>query len=273
MNTRVIVFPFDLFGSGGTAEGSRMLADGIREILKDTRRETAFTRAQAFGEKVRIREASFETLESLSGWRRRGRLWARKVFREGDFLLWLGGNHLSALPVYDELAGKEGTLIVQLDAHLDIHHFHDTTSELSHGNFLLHARQPLPDLINVGHRDLLLTNDSIATTFRHTISAIDLAVNPTGCLTRLRELTSEANQVFVDIDCDVFDPTYFSAVTQPTPFGLTPPLVLAVLDAIWSPNVRGLILSEFEPGRDTGDRSLAILLWLLEHLFLRCHER
>ena len=272
MKTQVIVFPFDLFGSGGSAEGSLLLADGIREILRDTRKETAQTRAEAFVDNVRIREASFDTLAALSAWRRRGRLWARKVLREGDFLLWLGGNHLSALPVYDELAGKEGTLVVQLDAHLDIHHFHDTTSELSHGNFLLHARKPLPDLVNVGHRDLLITNETIATTFRHTVSAIDLAVNPTAALEKLGALASSASQVFIDIDCDVFDPAFFPAVTQPTPFGLSPPLVLAVLDAVWSSNVRGLILSEFEPGRDTSDRSLSILLWLIEHLLLRCHE-
>jgi arginase family enzyme len=78
--------------------------------------------------------------------------------------------------------------------------------------------------------------------------------------------------VFIDIDCDVFDPAYFPAVTQPTPFGLAPPLVLAVIEAIWSNKTKGLILSEFDPGRDHNDRSLAILLWLLEHLLLRRYE-
>jgi arginase family enzyme len=152
MNTRVIVFPFDLFGSGGTGEGAHLLAEGVREILKDTRRETTPTRAHTYGDKVRLRQATFETIEALTTWRHQGRKWARRVLSEGDFLIWLGGNHLSALPVYDVLAGQEGTLVVQLDAHLDIHHFHDTTTELSHGNFLLHARQPLPPLVNVGHR-------------------------------------------------------------------------------------------------------------------------
>ena len=51
----------------------------------------------------------------------------------------------------------ESVLIVQLDAHLDIHHFRDCTAELSHGNFLLHVEGRLPPLVNAGHRDQLLT--------------------------------------------------------------------------------------------------------------------
>jgi agmatinase len=74
------------------------------------------------------------------------------------------------------------------------------------------------------------------------------------------------------LDCDVFDPAAFPAVTQPVPFGLSPSLLLRLLDAVWSPNVAGLFLSEFDPGRDRNDQSLAILVWLIEYLLLRRHE-
>jgi len=42
-----VVFPFDLFGSAGAAAGAELLADELREILADNRRETVTTRARA----------------------------------------------------------------------------------------------------------------------------------------------------------------------------------------------------------------------------------
>ena len=157
MKTSLIVFPFDLFGSGGAGAGASLIADEFREILADNRRESAPTRARAYADKVRLREYTFETVEDYANWRRQGRQAVRQALRAGDFLYWVAGNHLGALPVYDELADHpDGVLVVQFDAHLDIHHFRDCTTEPSHGNFLLHCAGPLPRLVNVGHRELLL---------------------------------------------------------------------------------------------------------------------
>jgi arginase family enzyme len=78
--------------------------------------------------------------------------------------------------------------------------------------------------------------------------------------------------VFVDLDCDVFDPAYFPAVTHPLPFGLSPPLLLRFLDAAWSERVRGVAVSEFDPGRDRRDQGLSTLAWLLEYLLLKRYE-
>lgn len=270
--TRVIVFPFDLFGSGGTAAGATLLADELREVLADNRRETVPTRARAYTNQVRIRETAFDTLDACAGWRRQGRQLARQALHGDDFLIWLSGNHLGALPLYDELAGQDDTLIVQFDAHLDIHHFHDTSPELSHGNFLRHCAGPLPPLINVGHRDLLLPAEYVGQYFRKTFAATALALDPVPVLAELRPLAADAGHVFFDLDCDVFDPAWFPAAAQPVPFGLSPPQVLGLIEAVWSPRVRGVFLSEFAPDRDQNDRSLALLVWLLEYLLLRWHE-
>src|SRR5262249_3476045 len=153
----------------------------------------------------------FETTRAYADWRRTGRSAARQVLRRGDFLLWVTGNHLGALPVYDELAAAGGdALVVQLDAHLDIHHFRDCAAEPSHGNFLLHCQGPLPPLVNVGHRDLLLTADHVARYYRRTFPAAELAVDPGPALAELRQ-SRRAARVFIDLDCDVFDPAYFPA--------------------------------------------------------------
>jgi arginase family enzyme len=272
MRTSAIVFPFDLFGSAGAGAGAALLADELREILADNRRERVPTRARAYTNHVRLREFTFETLASYTDWREQGRRAVRQAFRQGDFLLWLTGNHLGALPVYDELAGQETTLVVQLDAHLDVHHFHDCTSEPSHGNFLLHCSGPLPPVVNVGHRDLLLPKDHVRSYYRQTFSAAELALDPGPALKHVSAAAGLAERVFLDLDCDVLDPAFFPAVTQPVPFGLQPHQVLRLIDAAWSSRVRGMLVSEFDPGRDRNDQGLATLVWLLEYLLLRKYE-
>src|SRR6185437_5272569 len=99
-----------------------------------------------------------------------------------------------------------------------------------------------------------------------------LAIDPEPALDELRQMCHIAERVFLDIDCDVFDPLSFPAVAQPVPFGLSSSLLLRLVDAIWSPNVAGLFLSEFDPARDRNDQSLATLVWLIEYLLLRLHE-
>ena len=66
-------------------------------------------------------------------------------------------------------------------------------------------------------------------------------------------------------------PVAFSQA-EPRWFGLTPPLFLQLLDAAWSDRVAGVLLSEFDPGRDRQDQGLALLVWLLEYLLLRRYE-
>jgi arginase family enzyme len=270
--TTVIVFPFDLFGSAGAGAGAELLADELREVLADNRRERVPTRASAYTDKVRLREFTFETLDAYQDWRNQGRRAARQVLRQGDFLLWLTGNHLGALPLYDELAGQKDTLVIQFDAHLDIHHFHDCSSELSHGNFLLHCAGPLPSLVNVGHRELLLRPDYIRDYFDATFPAEQLAVDPAPALEKVRALAAGSRRVFLDLDCDVLDLAFFPAIPRPVPFGISPHLLLRFLDAAWSEQVAGLVVSEFDPGRDRNDQGLATLVWLLEYVLLRRYE-
>jgi agmatinase len=272
MNTTCVIFPFDLFGSGGAAAGAKLLADELREILADNRRETVSTRAQAYTEKVRLREMRFESVDDYQYWRSNGVSTVRRVLNSGDFMFWIGGNHLSALPVYDQFSNDESTLIVQFDAHLDIHHFRDCQTTLTHGNFLLHCAAKLPRLVNLGHRELLLEPKYIGKYYRGAFGAAELAIDPQPALDAIKRQTRAASRVFLDFDCDVFDPLFFPAVSQPVPFGLEPLRLLHLLDAVWSPKVAGVMLSEFDPGRDRDDRSLATLVWLLEYLLLRLYE-
>lgn len=263
----VVIFPLDLFGSAGTGAGAKLLGDAVREILDDTEQETRPCRADVLCGKVRVNELTFDTLADISYWRKRGRQSARQSLKSGEFVLWLGGNHLSVLPVLEELGAE--TLVVQFDAHLDVYAFHDTTQELSHGNFLTRFETPRPRLVNVGHRDLFLTPKEIAETFEVVYPAWELATDTPRIAAELKAKTAMAKRVWIDLDCDAFDPSVLPAVPEPLPFGLLPPTFLALFEAVWSGNVVGLSVSEFDPGRDTRDTGLNLLGWLVEYVLLK----
>jgi agmatinase len=242
-------------------------------MLADNRRERAPTRAKAYSGRVQTRQFSFETLPAYQDWRGRARRLVRQTLRKKEFLLWITGNHLGVLPVYDELAQHaDKTLVVQLDAHLDVYNLSDCTTELSHGNFLLHCAGPLPAIWNLGGRELLLRPEYIRQYYDRVFPADVLAIDPESALRQLRKASQAADRVFVDLDCDVLDPAFFPAVTHPLPFGLTTQLMLRILDAVWTKAVLGLAISEFDPGRDRNDQSLSTLIWLLEYVLLKRYE-
>src|SRR5262249_23217558 len=163
---------------------------------------------------------TFETLADYQKWRDRGRQAIGKAFKRGEFLLWCTGNHLGALPLYDELSrAAQETLVVQFDAHLDIYNLSDCTNELSHGNFLLHCGGPLPAIVNVGHRELLLRRDYIGKHFAKAYSAAELAIDPQPAIEEIRRLSGNARRIFIDLDCDVFDPAFLPGAAHPQPFG------------------------------------------------------
>src|SRR5262249_16865381 len=156
----------------------------------------------------------------------------QQVWKRNDFLCWITGNHLGALPIYDELgSSSKETIVVQFDAHLDVYNLSDCTSALSHGNFLLHCASELPLIVNVGNRELLLRREYSRKFYRQQFSAAELAIDTESTLAGVRDLCQRAERVFFDIDCDVFDPAFFPAVGHPLPFGLAPAVVLRFLEA------------------------------------------
>ena len=267
IRTAAVVFPFDTFGNAGTGDGARLLGDYLREVVEDAELEDQPTRQQAFARALTIDEVPFDTLAELSAWRESGRAVVREQLADGAFLLWLSGNHLGVLPVYDELG--PGDLVIQFDAHLDCYDLHDVTPELSHGNFLRHVSGPKPAVVNVGHRDLFLPAKSIREFFAAAVpaTAFDTAAR------LLAKRIAKARRIWIDIDVDVFDPSVCPGVHHPQPFGLSGLQVLGLLERVWSDKVIGLSLSEFDPGRDVRDASLGLLGWLLEWALLKRHER
>jgi arginase family enzyme len=274
VKSQLVFFPFDLFGHPGTRTGCELLADAVREMLEDNRREKVKTRADAYKNRVNVEEFLFETLNDYRDWRKQAAGTIGPILDSKDFLLWTTGNHLGAMPIYEVLARDHPeAVVVQFDAHLDIYDLADTTTELSHGNFLRHLGRKPPRIVNLGHREQILRPEAIAEFYEATFSAAELHHDPTKALAALEEKTRSAEMVIIDVDCDVFDAAYFPGVAQPEPFGLSPAFFLRCLQVIPWDRVRGLVLSEFFPAHDERDRSLATLLWLVEWALLRNHER
>jgi agmatinase len=261
MRTTAIVFPFDQFGNSGTAAGAELLADALREVVDDTADEIQPVRASAYAAKLNIKEHRFDTMQALASWKETGRRAARQALAAADFLIWLGGNHLGALPLLETL--EPDTLVVQFDAHLDIYNLRDCKPELCHGNFLLHAER-LPRIVNVGCRDLFLTAKHVGKTFEAVFASDRIAADFDGVRRELQVLVAGAPRVWIDLDADAFDPAFLPAVCEPMPFGLSPPQVLALVQTIGFEKLAGLSISEFAPGGDVRDASLNLLGWLLE---------
>jgi arginase family enzyme len=268
VRTQAVVFPFDLFGSGGTAAGAQLLCDALREMIDDTKEEPRPVRQKSFVDSLEIEEVSFDTSAAMADWRSLGQRTAKKALA-ADFVLWLSGNHLGCLPLLETLGDE--TLIVQFDAHLDCYDLHDTHETLSHGNFLRHAKG-LPPIINLGHRDLFLTGKEIRKHFVEAHSAERISIDEAKTIAALRKKVAKAKSIWIDMDVDVFDPPICTAVHSPAPFGLTGLQMLKLIDAIGFDKLRGVSISEFDPGRDVRDASLNLLGWLLEWLLLKRHE-
>lgn len=265
--TQAVFFPFDLFGSGGTAAGAQLLADAFGEMLADNRREKVPTRARAYRDQVRTSEILFEKLSDYDDWRGQARRLIRDAWKHDEFLFWITGNHLGVLPIYDELDRQ--TLVVQFDAHLDIYNLSDCTAELSHGNYLLHVDGPLPAIVNLGSRELLLKPSHVKKYYRWTCPADRLAIDPAPAIRKLKAEVKKARRIFLDIDCDCFDPAYFPAVANPLPLGVSLHLFIRCLDALDWKKLIGVAVSEFDPQCDRQDQSLGTLVWLLEYLLLK----
>lgn len=262
MQTQIVIFPFDTFGSPGTGKGAQLVGDAVREMLDDNAMEDRPVRGLAYQEHVTVEEFEFAGMDDLAGWRGLGGRLAREAMDSGDFLVWVAGNHLGVLPVLEALAGTD-TAVLQFDAHLDCYDLADCETGLSHGNYLLHMENR-PEIVQVGHRDLFLTPEHIEGQFKAAFPA-------ESCTTRVGDILAalgDTTKVWLDIDCDVFDPAFFPGVSQPLPFGLSPREVLALIAAVGNDRVAGVSIAEFDPSRDVRDISLETVMWLLERLLL-----
>ncbi len=226
VKTSAIFFPFDLFGSGGTRAGAELLADAVREMLADNRREKMPTRAAAYaGQGPGPRGCAFDThrATTATGAEGHGKRHGQALDRRR--LPPLGHRQPSrrARPSTTSCRALGDVLVVQFDAHLDIYHLTDCTEgavarQLPHARVPARCRAWLTSAIAICCCDPIMSPAiSTATSRPGTWRLIRRRRSR-----RLRSLPPPPPRVFLDLDCDVFDPAYFpgvgpSAAVRPEP--------------------------------------------------------
>jgi len=270
--TTAIIFPFDNFGNAGTGAGAQLLGDFLNELLDDNDEEDRPMRGNAYTENLFLQQVDFDSMEELADWRSEGRTRLKEAFRHDERVIWLGGNHLSVLPVYEELGGKSN-LVLQFDAHLDVHQMHDVNPNPANGNFLLHSKTAAPTVVNLGHRDLFLPAADVKKHFAAAYSALDVARDLNAVISDVKKRCTKAKRIWIDLDADVFDPPAMPGVHHKLPGGLTLLMLLQVLEQIWdSEKIVGISISEYDPAKDQEGIGANLLGWFLEWFLLKWYE-
>jgi agmatinase len=272
--SRVVFWPFGLFGNPGGEAGVLDLSQALGASLAEHEAEPA-SRLHAVAARTKLEMCEVLEAEDVPRWRRDlHRRFARCLARR-EFAVFVGGNHLVALPVLEAYAERpERACVVSFDAHLDAYDLAAGRERLNHGNFLLHlARPPRLSIVNVGHRDLVLERRRVRDFFDrdYPVEAID--ARPLDALVReLARYLRGFDLVHFDIDLDVLDPSAMRAVGTPMPCGLAPRELVRILDGLFSEKTAGVTISEYDGGRDPDGAGRHFVVFLIERLLLRRAE-
>ncbi len=143
---------------------------------------------------------------------------ARKVVRDGKFLLGLGGEHGISSGLVRAVAGKHKNLsILQIDAHLDLRDSYHN-SRYSHASAMRRCLPLVSSLVPVGIRNVSLEEHRFCrragvqpVTARQCLESDDWVD---------RVLDGLTDTVYVTVDVDGFDPAYAPGTGTPEPGGL-----------------------------------------------------
>ncbi|MEV5705357.1 GNAT family N-acetyltransferase [Actinoallomurus sp. NPDC052274] len=184
----------------------------------------------------------------------------------GRFAVTLGGDCGVELEPVAAAARRYGDrlAVVWFDAHGDLNTPASSPSDAFHGMVLrtllgdgpadLVPGRPLKpgQVVLAGVRDLDPAEHEYATA-----AGIPVVDDPEA----LVEAVGDASAVYVHIDLDVLDPSVFRSVGLPTPGGLTPDRLLAMVRALARRfEVAGLGITEYEPARPEDQDLLAGLV-------------
>src|SRR5947209_5493291 len=117
--TRVVFWPFGLFGNPGAERGVADVADALPASLAEHEAEPE-SRLRALARRTRVEVCDYLEVEDFLGWRADIRRRFLACRRAREFPVFFGGNHLVALPVYEAYSEMDARVcILSFDAHLD----------------------------------------------------------------------------------------------------------------------------------------------------------
>lgn len=214
----------------------------------------------------------------------------------GEFPVVLGGDHSCAIGTWSGVGrglattGSDGPFgLLWIDAHMDSHIPETSLSHALHG-------MPIATLLGLGAHELrallagrpvlhpdylcllgirsyeeaeaaLLQRLGARVIFQDEVRARGLGP----CMAEALERVGRAPAGFgVSLDLDAVDPGEAPGVGSPEPDGLGVDALLGSLAEVFgAPGLRALEIAEYNPEHDTGQRTLRLIVELLEHLLRR----
>ena len=176
---------------------------------------------------------------------------AKKLIRDGAFLLTLGGDHFITWPLLKAHAEKYGPLsLVQFDAHQDT--WNDDGKRIDHGSFVLRAvREGVVDpdtSIQIGIRTHAPTDCGIKILYGYDVEEMRAADIAYAILER-----TAGRKTYLTFDIDCLDPAFAPGTGTPVSGGPSSAKMLSVIRQLDRLDMVGADVVEVAPAYDHAD--------------------
>lgn len=259
----VIGVPYDRTST--YRSGSRFAPSAIREASANI--ETYSMRAALDVEDLRICDAGdVNVTGDPNEMIERIRLVVRQIVSDGKIPVILGGEHTVSL---GGVRGVVSTDVVSFDAHMDLRNEYNG-DPLSHASVMRRISEHVGSdrIVQIGTR--AVCKEELEFSKANGISnifALDLHRSTVGnSLDLLRKMLDGRRDLYVTVDMDVLDPAYAPAVGNPEADGLSPNILLSLLQEVCRKNVVAIDLTEVTPHYDTGATAVQAAKVLFESL-------
>lgn len=249
----VLGVPFDFTST--YRPGSRFGPSAIREASQNL--ETYSLRNGIDVEDLGIQDiGDLEITESATGTLQRLQLVVGEVLKAKKNPIVLGGEHTIT---YGCVQALKDAAILDFDAHMDLRDEY-LESRLSHATFMrrLCEQRGSETVVEVGVRAVCGEELSFAekTGLRYITSPDIMRRGLKSTVKEVKDVLSSFGQVYVTIDMDVLDPAYAPGVGNPVPEGVSPTVLLDILQEICDKRVVGFDVVEVSPQYDLGVAAL-----------------
>jgi agmatinase len=164
----------------------------------------------------------------------------------------LGGEHTltyGCVKAFSEVA------VLSFDAHMDLRDEY-LGVKLSHATFMRRLQESLgaDRIVEVGVRALCREELELAekANLKYIKSADVIRRGSQWTVKEVKDALSSFERVYLTIDMDVLDPSYAPAVGNPVPEGLSPTILLDIIQPLCDRGIAGLDLVEVAPHYDSG---------------------
>ncbi|MDQ1278919.1 MAG: Agmatinase [Thermoproteota archaeon] len=179
-----------------------------------------------------------------------------EVLASKKILVSLGGEHTIT---YGCVKSLKDVAILSFDAHLDMRDEY-LGRRLSHATFMRRIAEFIGSdrIMEIGIR--AICNEEVAFAEKANVEYITapeaMRNNRTELTGRIHDFLSKFNRFYLTIDVDVLDPSYAPAVGNPVPEGLSPTVLLDLVQAACEHELIGFDVVEVTPHYDYGITAL-----------------